>query len=59
MPEEVQSNFTGGLNTRYPSHLIGENQATELTNVDLSYGDLRGDYGMASGGFQENCLKTS
>ena len=53
MPQETQNNFSGGLNTRYPSHLIPENQATELTDVDLSYGDLRGDYGMAPGGFQE------
>jgi hypothetical protein len=53
MPQETQNNFSGGLNTRYPSHLIPENQATELTDVDLSYGDLRGDYGMAAGGFQE------
>lgn len=53
MPQETQNNFSGGLNTRYPSHLIPENQATELTDVDLSYGDLRGDYGMATDGQQE------
>ena len=53
MPQETQNNFSGGLNTRYPSHLIPENQATELTDVDLSYGDLRGDYGMAPDGQQE------
>ena len=53
MAQETQNNFSGGLNTRYPAHQIAENQATELTDVDLSYGDLRGDYGMAPGGFQD------
>ena len=53
MAQETQNNFSGGLNTRYPAHLIAENQATELTDVDLSHGDIRGDYGMASEGFQE------
>ena len=53
MAQETQNNFSGGLNTRFPAHLIAENQATELTDVDLSHGHIRGDYGMASEGFQE------
>ena len=50
MATETQSDFRGGLNTRSPAHLIGENQLTELQNVDLSHSDLRGEYGSATGG---------
>lgn len=50
MPSESQTDFSGGLNTRSPAHLIGINQCTELQNVDLSHKDLRGEYGTKSGG---------
>ena len=50
MATETQADFRGGLNTRSPAHLIGANQLTELQNVDLSYSDLRGEYGSATGG---------
>ena len=45
MKQEFQVDFSGGLNTRQPPHLIGDNQLAELQNVDLSFGDLRGEYG--------------
>ena len=45
MKQEFQVDFSGGLNTRQPSHLIGDNQLSELQNADLSFGDLRGEYG--------------
>ena len=50
MATETQTNFSGGLNTRSPAHLIGENQLAELQNVDLSHNDLRGEYGTKAGG---------
>ena len=53
MVAETQADFSGGLNTRAPAHLIGANQLTELQNADLSNNDLRGEYGTASGGESE------
>ena len=53
MAVETQADFSGGLNTRSPSHLIGANQLTELQNADMSFNDLRGEYGTASGGESE------
>ena len=53
MPTESQTDFSGGLNTRSPAHLIGANQLTELQNVDLSHNDLRGEYGTKAGGESE------
>jgi hypothetical protein len=50
MATESQTDFSGGLNTRSPAHLIGVNQLTELQNADLSHNDLRGEYGTKSGG---------
>ena len=50
MATESQTDFSGGLNTRAPAHLIGANQFTELQNADLSHNDLRGEYGTKSGG---------
>ena len=50
MAVESQTDFSGGLNTRSPAHLIGANQLTELQNVDLSNNDLRGEYGTKTGG---------
>ena len=50
MPVESQSDFSGGLNDRLPPHKIGANQCAELQNVDLSFGDLRGEYQTLSGG---------
>jgi len=50
MAVEVQTDFSGGLNTRAPAHLIGSNQLTELQNVDLSNNDLRGEFGTKAGG---------
>ena len=50
MATESQIDFSGGLNTRSPAHLIGMDQLTELQNVDLSHNDLRGEYGTKSGG---------
>ena len=50
MAVEAQTDFTGGLNTRAPAHLIGTNQLTELQNADLSHNDLRGEYGTGAGG---------
>ena len=52
MPSETQTDFSGGLNTRLPAHRIGANQVTELQNADLSFGDLRGEFGSNSGGEQ-------
>jgi len=53
MATESQTDFSGGLNTRSPAHLIGANQLTELQNVDLSHNDLRGEYGTKAGGASE------
>ncbi len=53
MAAESQTDFSGGLNTRSPAHLIGANQLTELQNVDLSHNDLRGEYGTKAGGESE------
>ena len=53
MATETQTDFSGGLNTRLPAHRIAENQSTELTNVDLSHGDLRGEYGINGEGFSD------
>ena len=50
MAVESQSDFSGGLNTRAPAHLLASNQLTELQNVDLSHNDLRGEFGTQSGG---------
>jgi hypothetical protein len=50
MATESQTDFSGGLNTRTPAHLLASNQLTELQNVDLSHNDLRGEYGTKSGG---------
>jgi len=50
MPSEAQTDFSGGLNTRLPPHKIGSNQVTELKNADLSFGDLRGEFGAKAGG---------
>ena len=50
MAVESQIDFTGGLNTRAPAHLIASNQLTELQNVDLSHNDLRGEFGTQAGG---------
>ena len=50
MPVESQTDFSGGLNDRYPPHKIEANQCAALSNVDLSFGDLRGEYQTASGG---------
>ena len=50
MPQETQTSFSGGLNTRYPAHLISQSQASELKNVDLSFQDLRGELGFGPGG---------
>jgi|2_EtaG_2_1085320.scaffolds.fasta_scaffold03571_2 hypothetical protein len=50
MAVESQSDFSGGLNTRAPAHLLASNQLTELQNVDLSYNDLRGEFGTQVGG---------
>ena len=50
MATESQTDFSGGLNTRTPAHLLAANQLTELQNVDLSHNDLRGEYGTKSGG---------
>lgn len=49
MPSETQIDFSGGLNTRHPAHRIGANQVTELQNADLSFGDLRGEFGAKAG----------
>ena len=54
MAVESQLDFSGGLNTRYPSHRIAANQLTELTDVDLSHGDLRGEYATTTGGQSEH-----
>ena len=53
MATESQSDFSGGLNTRAPAHLLASNQLTELQNVDLSHNDLRGEYGTKAGGESE------
>ena len=53
MAVESQTDFSGGLNTRAPAHLIGADQLTELQNVDLSHNDLRGEYGTKAGGESE------
>lgn len=50
MATESQTEFSGGLNTRSPAHLIGVDQLTELQNVDLSNNDLRGEFGTKAGG---------
>ena len=50
MPVESQTDFSGGLNDRYPSHKIGANQCAALSNADLSFGDLRGEYSPSTGG---------
>ena len=50
MPSESQTDFSGWLNTRLPPHLIGVNQLTELTNADLSHGDIRGELSSTTGG---------
>ena len=50
MPLESQTSFNGGINTRSPAHLISQNQASELKNVDLSFQDLRGELGFGPGG---------
>ena len=50
MATESQTDFSGGLNTRSPAHLIGSNQLTELQNADMSNNDLRGEYGTLVGG---------
>jgi len=50
MAVESQTDFSGGLNTRTPAHLLAANQLTELQNVDLSHNDLRGEFGTLSGG---------
>ena len=50
MPVESQTDFSGGLNDRYPSHKIGANQCAALSNADLSFGDLRGEYSPGTGG---------
>ena len=50
MAVESQSDFSGGLNTRAPAHLLASNQLTELQNVDLSHNDLRGEFGTQAGG---------
>ena len=50
MAVESQTDFSGGLNTRSPAHLIGANQLTELQNADLSNNDLRGEFGTKAGG---------
>ena len=44
MPTESQLDFSGGLNSRLPPHKIGPNQCAQLSNVDLSFGDVRGEY---------------
>ena len=46
---ETQNQFDGGINTRLPAHQIGANQLTEAVDVDLSHGDLRGQYQMVAG----------
>ena len=51
--QESQTSFSGGLNTRSPSHLVAQNQSTELKNANLSFGDLRGELGFGSGGQSE------
>ena len=50
MATESQTDFSGGLNTRSPAHLIGANQLTELQNADMSNNDLRGEFGTKAGG---------
>ena len=53
MATETQADFSGGLNTRLPAHRLPESQSTELSNVDLSFGDLRGEYGINGEGFSD------
>ena len=50
MPIESQADFSGGLNDRLPPHKIGANQCAALSNVDLSFGDIRGEYQTVTGG---------
>ena len=50
MPLESQTDFSGGVNDRLPPHKIGANQCAALSNADLSFGDLRGEYQTVSGG---------
>jgi len=51
MPIELQNNFTGGLNNRYPAHLIPDGFNSTAQNVDLSYRDLRSDKGTGTDSF--------
>lgn len=50
MPVESQTDFSGGLNNRLPPHKIGANQCAQLSNVDLSFGDVRGEYQTSTDG---------
>ena len=51
MPVEIQNNFSGGLNNRYPAHLIPDGFNSTAQNVDLSYRDLRSDKGNGTDSF--------
>ena len=51
MPLEIQNNFSGGLNDRYPAHLIPDGFNSISENVDLSYRDLRPDKGTGTDPF--------
>ena len=50
MPSETQADFSGGINTRVAPHKIAPNQVAEIKNADLSFGDVRGEYGLSDGG---------
>jgi len=49
--QESQNNFSGGLNNRYPAHLIPDGFNSTAQNVDLSYRDLRSDKGTGTDNF--------
>ena len=50
MPSETQADFSGGINTRVAPNKIAPNQVAEIKNADLSFGDVRGEYGLSDGG---------
>ena len=47
---QTQADFSGGINTRVAPHEIAPNQVAEIKNADLSFGDVRGEYGLSDGG---------
>ena len=42
---EKQSNFSRGLNNRYPAHLLPDGFSQEVVNTDLTHQDVRPDKG--------------